>query len=88
MALCKHVDGKILREYNGSTEEITKIDKSKWEINLFNKIDLIKDKDYEETDELYNPQILDSSFNEKINNEINRRLNYEYPLRHSTTLKK
>lgn len=87
MALCKHVDGKILREYNGSTEEITKIDKSKWEINLFNKIDLIKDKDYEETDELYNPQILDSSFNEKINNEINRRLNYEYPLRHSTTLK-
>ena len=87
MALCKHADGKILREYNGSTEEITKIDRSKWEINLFNKIDLIKDKDYEETDELYNPRILDNSFNEKINNEINRRLNYEYPLRHSTTLK-
>jgi ATP-dependent helicase/nuclease subunit A len=90
MALCQHNDGIKLREAIGVPNEISKDDDSKWEINLWNKNDLINRVDLEhiKADDKYESNItyVDSR-DETIMAEVNRRLAYKYPLKASTTLK-
>ncbi|AWK50299.1 helicase-exonuclease AddAB subunit AddA [Clostridium beijerinckii] len=90
MALCQHNDGIKLREAIGVTNEISRDDDSKWEINLWNKNDLINRVDLEDidTDGKYESKITYvDSMNKTIMEEVNRRLSYEYPLKASTILK-
>ena len=90
MALCQHNDGIKLREAIGVSNEISKDDDSKWEINLWNKNDLINRVDLEDikTDEKYESNITYvDSIDKTIMEEVNRRLAYKYPLKASTTLK-
>ena len=90
MALCQHNDGIKLREAIGVSNEISKDDDSKWEINLWNKNDLINTVDLEDikTDEKYESKITYvDSLDKTIMEEVNRRLSYKYPLKASTILK-
>lgn len=88
MALCHHNDGQVLRDFIKVSNEIAKDDESKWKIILWDKSELankVKDEvDEEEENEL---SILKNEHDSKFNNEIKRRLEYEYPLIKSTTLK-
>lgn len=88
MALCQHNDGQVLRDYIRVSNEIAKDDDSKWTIRIWNKSELaskVKDDiDEEDENEL---SILKNEGNFKISEEIKRRLEYEYPLVKSTTLK-
>ena len=88
MALCQHNDGPVLRDYIRVSNEIAKDDDSKWTIRIWNKSELaskVKDDiDEEDENEL---SILKNEGNFKISEEIKRRLEYEYPLVKSTTLK-
>ena len=90
MALCQHNDGLKLREAIGASNEISKSDESKWEINLWNKNDLINRVDLEENvkDDEYESIITSAnSLDKSIVKEINNILSYKYPLKASTTLK-
>ncbi len=90
MALCQHNDGIKLRESIGVSNEISRDDDSKWEINLWNKINLINKLDLEDinTDEKYESKITYvDSMDKTIMEEVNRRLSYRYPLKASTILK-
>jgi ATP-dependent helicase/nuclease subunit A len=90
MALCQHNDGIKLREAIGVANEISKDDDSKWEINLWNKNDLINIVELEDikTDDNYESNIAYvDSIDENIMAEVNRRLAYKYPLKASTILK-
>ena len=48
MALCQHIDVTKLKDVIGVPNEIAKDDDSKWEINLWNKSDLINIVDLED----------------------------------------
>ena len=90
MALCQHNDGIKLREAIGVSNEISKDDDSKWEINLWNKNDLVNRVDLEDikADDKYESNITYvDSIDETIMEEVNRRLAYKYPLKASTILK-
>lgn len=90
MALCQHKDGCKLREAIGVSDEISKDDVSKWEINLLNKKDFINNEIFEEI--VYddkNAEYITSatSLNSQNFEQINNILSYEYPLKVSTILK-
>ena len=90
MALCQHRDGFKFREAIGASDQISKNDESKWEINLWNKKDffnkdVIEEVVGEETEEEYITNV--SSLNKDIFEEINNILSYEYPLKASTIIK-
>lgn len=94
MALCKHNDGKVLRDFVQISNEISKDDISKWKINLWHKSDLSKLEEIEDTDEeeeyqsiIISNSICDNSKNKDIENDIDKILGYEYPLKKSTVLK-
>lgn len=90
MSLCQHKDGSILREAIGLSDEISKGDESKWEINLLNKKDFINNKIFEEIiDEEKDEEYMTShtSLNSQNFEQINNILSYEYPLKASTILK-
>jgi len=90
MALCQHNDGLKLREAIGASNEMSKSDESKWEINLWNKSDLVSRVDLEETIlEDKDAETITStvSFDESILEQVNNILSYKYPLKASTTLK-
>ncbi len=90
MSLCQHNDGLKLREAIGVSNEISKSDESKWEINLWNKKDFINISPSEETDiEDKQEESITSalSLNKESFDEINNILSYKYPLKKSTTLK-
>ena len=90
MALCQHNDGIKLRESIGVSNEISRDDDSKWEINLWNKSDLINRVDLEDidTEDKYESKITYvDSMDKMIMEEVNRRLSYKYPLKASTILK-
>ncbi|WP_160693178.1 helicase-exonuclease AddAB subunit AddA [Clostridium sp. C2-6-12] len=90
MALCQHKDGFKLREVIGVSDEISKYDLSKWEINLLNKKDFINNDVFEEiTDEEKDEEYITSvaSLNKDNLEQINNILSYEYPLKASTILK-
>lgn len=89
MALCQHKDGNILRETIGASNEVAKNDASKWEINLLNKSDLINKLELKETsDDGYKSNIANVySLDETIIEEVNRILEYKYPLKASTIIK-
>ena len=89
MALCQHNDGKILREKISLSNEISKDDKSKWDIRLWCRNDIINkngDESSKELEELKS-KILEEEYDKNIFKEIKNRLSYEYPLKESTTLK-
>ena len=90
LALCQHNDGIKLREAIGVANEISKDDDSKWEINLWNKNDLINRVDLQDikTDDKYESNITYvDSLDKVIMEEVNKRLAYKYPLKASTILK-
>ena len=89
MALCQHNDGKILRESIAVSDEISKDDDSRWQINLWRRNDIIEsDSDIiEEEEKDIKSEILDEKFDKDIYAEVNKRLSYEYPLKESTILK-
>ena len=89
MCLCKHNDGKVLREKIYASNEISKDDQSKWDIKLFGRNDILinnkKDQLKEEKEVKLN--VLEEDYDEDIYSEINKRLSYKYPLKESTRLK-
>lgn len=89
MCLCKHNDGKVLREKISTSNEISKDDQSKWDIKLFGRNDILinnkKDQLKEEKEVKLN--VLEEDYDEDIYSEINKRLSYKYPLKESTRLK-
>ena len=90
MALCQHRDGLKLKETIGASNGISKIDESKWEINLWKKNDLTNKADLEEVekDNKYESIITSAkSLDKSIIKEINNILSYNYPLKAATTLK-
>ncbi len=89
MALCQHNDGRILRESIAASDEISKDDDSRWQINLWRRNDIIEsDSDIiEEEEKDIKSEILDEKFDKDIYAEVNKRLSYEYPLKESTILK-
>lgn len=94
MALCKHNDGKVLRDVIKISEEISKEDRSKWKINLWNKSELSRLDDVEDINEMEEYQsaiisnsIYNNSKNKDIEKEIDKILGYKYPLKESTILK-
>ena len=89
MALCQHNDGKILRESIAVSDEISKDDDSRWQINLWRRNDIIEsDSDIiEEEEKDIKSEIVDEKFDKDIYAEVNKRLSYEYPLKESTILK-
>lgn len=94
MALCKHNDGKVLRDVIKVSDEISKDEQSKWKINLWNKSDLSRLDDSEEINEKEEYQsgiifnsIGDNSKNKDIEKDIDKILGYKYPLKESTVLK-
>ena len=94
MALCKHNDGKVLRDVIKVSDELSKDDRSKWKINLWNKSDLSRLEDVEDINEKaeYQSRIIsnlvyDNSKTKDIENDINKILEYKYPLKQSTVIK-
>lgn len=88
MALCKHNQGKVLREKIGVSNEYSKDDLSLWEINLINKRELLnKESNEEESDTKYEFNIKEDKLNNSLYEEISERLSYKYPYELSTTLK-
>lgn len=90
MALSHHKDGVIFGEVTGVTNKVSKDDTSKWEINLWNKSDLINKIELEDIkqEEKYELTITcENSKDKSVSEEINRRLSYQYPLKALTTLK-
>lgn len=90
MSLCQHNDGLKLREAIGVSNEISKSDGSKWEINLWSKKDLINISPSEEAaieDKQEESITSDLSLNKESFDEINNILSYRYPLKKSTTIK-
>jgi ATP-dependent helicase/nuclease subunit A len=89
MALCHHNDGYVFRKSIESSNGILNDDMSKWEINFWNKNDLINESDFDSKneEEQYESKIACDNKNQAINEEIDRRLSYKYPLKALTTLK-
>lgn len=94
MALCKHNDGKILRDIISASDEISKDDCSKWKVNLWNKGNLSKSELKNEINEKseYESKIIanfmynDSKYKD-IERDINNLLGYKYPLEKATVIK-
>lgn len=89
MALCHHNAGNVFNEKIGSSFEGLSDDISKWEINFWNKNDLMikSDSDNENEEEQIDSIAYINLKNQAVNEEINRRLSYEYELKALTTLK-
>jgi len=90
MVLCQHNDGLKLRETISASNQISKSDESKWEINLWNKKDLINGIDLEDNvkDDKHESSITsDNSLDKGIIKEVNNILSYVYPLKASTIIK-
>ncbi|MBE6072614.1 MAG: helicase-exonuclease AddAB subunit AddA [Clostridium butyricum] len=88
MALCKHNQGKTLREMIGVSDEYSKDDLSLWKINLINKRELLNKEDKEaEFNNEYEFTIKEDTLNNKLYEEVSKRLDYKYPYELSTTLK-
>ncbi|EKQ52427.1 MULTISPECIES: helicase-exonuclease AddAB subunit AddA [unclassified Clostridium] len=90
MALCHHNDGNLLSEVIGISNKISKDDTSEWKIKLWNRSDLVKQLNLENTDEeKHESTIVYSKLQEDIAiaQEIDRILSYKYPLKASTTMK-
>ncbi len=87
LAMCKHVDGEILREVAGVTRDLVKADYSKWKIKFWNKDVLISNKEVEVVDEDSERNILEEAENIKsIDKEIERRLGYKYKYKEGAML--
>lgn len=88
MALCQHKDGEVLRNRIGVNNNIAKEDLSTWNINLWDRNDLIVEKNLEAVDEILdNEELFINSKVETVDKEIERRLGYKYKFKESTTLK-
>ena len=90
MALCQHNAGLKFGKVIGVSNEISKNDQSKWEINLWNKKDFINKNLLEDTvnEEKQEESITNAmSLNKESFDQINKILSYKYPLKASTTLK-
>ncbi|AGX41098.1 helicase-exonuclease AddAB subunit AddA [Clostridium saccharobutylicum] len=90
MALCQHNDGAVLREKISESNEISKVDASRWEVKLWNKADLINMDDLNDETEkgkLESNVINNNSLNESTLKSIDEILSYEYPLKESTIIK-
>ena len=88
MALCQHKDGEVLRNRIGVNNNIAKEDLSTWNINLWDRNDLIVEKNLEAVDEILdNEELFINSKVETVDKEIERRLGYKYKFKEATTLK-
>jgi ATP-dependent helicase/nuclease subunit A len=78
MALCKHRDGEVLRNYIGSTNSLLVNNFSTWEVKMWSKSDLTVEKDEVAVDENDEEDLFIYSDINYIDKEIRRRLDYEY----------
>ena len=78
MALCKHRDGEEFRKYIAVPFGLTVNNFSTWKIKLWNKKDLIVEKDEVAVDEINENELFINSKIDSIDKEIERRLGYNY----------
>ena len=78
MALCKHRDGEELRRFIAAPFGLTVNDFSTWKVNLWNKKDLVVEKDEVAVDEIDENDLFINSDVDCIDKEIERRLSYKY----------
>ena len=78
MALCKHRDGEEFRKYIAVPFGLTVNDFSIWKVKLWNKKDLIVEKDEVAVDEINENELFINSKIDSIDKEIERRLGYNY----------
>ena len=87
LAMCKHVDGEILRETAGATRDLIRIDYSKWKIKFWNKDLLATNNNVEIVDEEENRNLIEEAEKiEAIDKEIERRLGYKYKYKEGAML--
>ncbi|GAA0071205.1 helicase-exonuclease AddAB subunit AddA [Clostridium sardiniense] len=88
MALCQHKDGEVIRERIGVSNEIAKDDLSTWQVKLWDRNDMIVEKNLEVVDEISIDDDLFINFKEgTVDKEIERRLGYRYKFKEATTIK-
>ena len=78
MALCKHTQGEVIRNYIGALNDIVKSDFSTWDIKFWTKDSILVDKKIESVDKNKNEDMLIISNNNPVDKEIDRRLSFEY----------
>lgn len=78
MAMCKHRDGQILREYIGESVDYLKNDLSTWNIKFWSKDLLIGDKNLVAVDKVEDNNLLITSKVTDVDKEVKRRLTYKY----------
>ncbi len=88
MALCQHRDGEVIRERIGVSNEIAKDDLSTWQVKLWDRNNLIVEKNLEVVDEIsLDEELFINCKEETVDKEIERRLGYRYKFKEATTIK-
>ncbi|MDV4151686.1 helicase-exonuclease AddAB subunit AddA [Clostridium sp. AL.422] len=78
MALCKHRDGEKLREYISANNDLLVNDFSTWKVKMWSKSELAVEKDEVAVDEITEDNLFINSKVNSIDEEIRRRLGYQY----------
>ena len=87
MALCKHKDGRALRELVGANDISIVNDLSTWDIKTWTKSDVFVDKKNSDVDEIEEKDLLINFECDSVDKEIERRLNFRYKFKEATTIK-
>ena len=87
MAICKHRDGKLLRDKVESDHINIIDDLSTWKTKIWSKTDLIVDKNSEPVDKIEEKELFITSNNQTVNKEIEDRLGYKYKFKELTNIK-
>jgi ATP-dependent helicase/nuclease subunit A len=87
MAICKHRDGKLLRDKVESDHINIIDDLSTWKTKIWSKTDLIVDKNSELVDKIEEKELFITSNNQTVGKEIEDRLGYKYKFKELTNIK-
>ena len=78
MAMCKHPQGEVLREYIGASRDCIVSDFSNWCISMWRKSDLLGDKISDDVDKNEKNSVFSDLSDISVDKEIIRRLGYKY----------
>ncbi|SHK47522.1 DNA helicase/exodeoxyribonuclease V, subunit A [Clostridium cavendishii DSM 21758] len=86
MSLAKHTNGEAIRDIGGVDIKLNNKNLSTWLIKFWNKSNVFVDEIKETVDEIQNKKLLTEEIAVDIDEEIEKRLNFEYKFKESTML--
>ncbi|MDU1314306.1 MAG: helicase-exonuclease AddAB subunit AddA [Clostridium septicum] len=86
MAMFKHRNGEVLRDYIGACGDGLSNDFSTWSVQFWSKNDLVVDKKNQAVDNLEERELFITSKKSTVDKEIEKRLGYEYKYMYAGTL--